>query len=174
MTLAVALRAGALSATAPPSGTPPPGLLGRGRGGRCRHPGCGRRGQVRWRWLGWGDGRRSLLGRRCSRCWSLATPSPGLWARSGEGGAGRGGRSSRGDRALFSHSAHSSLSSSCNFSRALRFNLSQPDPAAALADAGGGPSPRSPPRGSLWEPQPIRPAGARPAAGGCAVGLRFL
>lgn len=121
-----------------------------------------------------GAGGAPFLGRRCSGSWSLAIPFPGLRAGSGEGGAGRGGRSSRGDRAPFSHSAHSSLSSSCNFSRALRFNLSQPDPAAALADAGGGPSPRSPPRGSLWEPQPIRPAGARPVAGGCAARLRWF
>lgn len=95
---------------------------------------------------------------------------PGLRAGSGEGGAGWGGRSSRGDRAPFSHSAHSSFSSSCNFSRALRFNLSQPDPAAALADAGG----RS--QSSLPTPRLFVGAPAHPAGGGAPGrrGLRLL
>lgn len=83
-------------------------------------------------------------------------------ARSGWEGPARpgparasGGRSSRGDRAPSSHSAHSSLSSSCNFSSALRFNLSKPEPAAA--DAGGGPG--SPPEALCGSP-------AHPAGGG--------
>lgn len=60
-----------------PIGHAPSRVLGAGPRGRCRHPGCGRRGQVRSRWL---EGRGAVgaprLGRGCSRGWSLAIPPP--------------------------------------------------------------------------------------------------
>lgn len=102
-----------------------------------------------------------------------SAPPPWAGRALGRGGAGsaqaRGGRSSSGDRVPSSHSAHSSLSFSCNFSSALRFNLSKPEP--ATADEGGGP-------GSLSAAHcgsPAHPAGGgAPDPRGSSAWRRFL
>lgn len=95
---------------------------------------------------------------------ALAREGP---ARAGEVHAGTG-------LPTASHSAHSSLSSSCNFSSALRFNLSQPDPAAALTDAGA--VPVLAPHPQLFVGAPAHPArgGAPGRRGLCCCVQRFL
>lgn len=102
VTLAGALGAGALSATAPPSGTPPPGFLGRGRGvdvviraaggaGRCARGGW--RGGGRSAHPDWGVG---APGAGASPS-PLPRPPGALWL-----GRGRPGRAkfTRGQRSL--------------------------------------------------------------------------
>lgn len=157
-----------------PIGHAPSRVLGAGPRGVCRHPGlrAARAGALEVAGGGGVGGGAPRLGRGCSRGWSLAILSPSLRVLSGSGGAGPRGRSSPGDRDPFSHSAHSSLSSSCNFSSALRFNLSQPDPAAALAAAGGGPSPRSPPAALCRRPSPSGRRGRAWSQGGCAFSTK--
>lgn len=182
-------------ATAPPPDTPPPPARSGGAAGAdvvIRVGGGdpaltrGRRGQVRAIWVGTVGGQSgrweavatgSREERGCPGSRSVPCCPGALSGGAGPGGRGeaRGGRSSRGDRAPSSHSAHSLLSSSCNFSSALRFNLSKPEL------AGGGPRSRSAalggshahpagggtpdPRGSLGRPRFFQKGGPSPT--GC-------
>lgn len=143
----LALAAGARPATAPPPGTPPPRVRSGGaaganvviragvRAGRCGRAAWGQWGpRVPPGEVG-GRGAREPGGRGV-----LAWPLPRrLGALSGAAGRGRLGSAVGEVHAGtgLPPAARHILRSSCNFSSALRFNLSKPELVAT--DAGGGP-----------------------------------